>query len=170
MRGEEPLQMKMSIVKRNTLMLRWSLLTAGLIALFWTIYYLVAGEVPATSKIVWVMAHGKQEEIATILPFAISRWWDILIGPIFMPAIIFLATKVKKEDMVIGLIVGLGFGLVARLVFGLVFGLDVGLSVGLGLGLVIGLVIGRGVIVKLLSRIPTFFPKVRNFFLANDKK
>ena len=35
-------------------MWRWSLVTAGTIALFWTIWYLINGSVPVTTQILWL--------------------------------------------------------------------------------------------------------------------
>jgi len=134
-------------------MLRWSLVTGGLIALFWAIYYLIAGSVPTVTSI-------KMTETWTLSsPLGISRWWDILIGPIWSIIIIYLLTKFKDEDddlvvglgagLVAGLGVGLGAGLVADLGVSLVVGLGVslvaGLVAGLGISLVVGLVVGLGV-------------------------
>jgi len=64
------------------------------------------------------------------LPFAISRWWDILFAPIWTFILVFLFTpkKVKGDrDLFFGLVVGLGFGLVIGLGVDLVIGLGVGL-------------------------------------------
>jgi len=98
----------MGNTRKIKLIVRWSLVTAGLIAFFWTIWYLVAGNVPIVTSI-------KMTETWTIqLPFGISRWWDILIGPIWATAIILISTSeriTKDEDFVIGLVAGLGAGL-----------------------------------------------------------
>lgn len=94
--------------RQYKLMFRWSLLTTGLIALFWTIWYLIAGSVPTITSI-------KMTDTWTyFLPFGISRWWDILIGPIWSTIIILLLTtfKVKDDDWPAGLVFGLAFGLV----------------------------------------------------------
>ena len=83
------------------------------------------------------------------LPFAISRWWDILFAPIWTFILVFLFTpkKVKGDrDLFFGLVVGLGFGLGV----GLGFGLGVGLIIGLGFGLGFGLVFGMGVGLRFL--------------------
>ncbi len=59
--------------RTKQLMVRWSLVTSDLIALFWSIYYLIAGSVPTVSSI-------KMTGTWTIsLLFGISLWWDILI-------------------------------------------------------------------------------------------
>ena len=146
--------------RKINLMWRWSVLTAGLIALFWTIWYLTAGSVPTISSI--KMTPNWTPE----LPFGISRWWDVLIGPIWSVVLIFLFTneKMKKTDdlvfslalgMVFGLVFSLGFGLVFSLVVSLAFGLVVGLTLSLVIspvfGLILGLVIGLflGLVVSL---------------------
>src|SRR4030042_1659006 len=63
--------------RKRKLMWRWSLITAGLIALFWTMWYLITGQVPVMTSIKMT------PELTWQLPFGISRWWDILIGPIW---------------------------------------------------------------------------------------
>jgi len=74
-------------MRKQKLMIRWSILTACLVAMFWTIWYLIAGYVPVVASIKitpnWVY----------VLPFNISRWWDVLIGPIWSTTIIFLLTN-----------------------------------------------------------------------------
>ena len=117
---------------------RWSLVTAGLIAVFWTVWYLINGSVPMVTSI-------KMTPTWTIeLPFSVSRWWDVLIGPIWSTIIIIpLFTDEKNigedEDLVFGLVPGLAFGLI---ILGLPFGLAFGLPIGLVFGLVFGLVYG----------------------------
>ena len=115
--------------RKRKLMWRWSLITASLIALFWTIWCLVTGQVPVMTSIKMT------PEWTWQLPFGISHWWDILIGPIWSVILISLFTNkriTKNEDLVFGLAVGLAVGLVVGLAVGLVFGLAVGLGVGLG--------------------------------------
>lgn len=119
---------------RQVLMFRWSLVTAGLIALFWTIWYLVAKSVPIVAEI------SVTKDLSYQLPFYISRWWDILLGPAYSCIFVYLFSiheKIRKgEDLDFKLYLGLGFGLFLGLVFGLVFGLGShGLVFGLGLGL-----------------------------------
>ena len=128
----------MDFARRNKLIIRWSLVTAGLITLFWTGWYLVNGSVPVVTSIQmtpnWTVA----------LPFSISRWWDVPIGPIWSSILILFFTnkQVRKGDLVIGLIFGLVSGLVSGLVFFLVIGLVYGLAYGLVFFLVIGLISG----------------------------
>ena len=127
--------------RRKRLMWRWSLISAGLIAAFWSVWYLVAGEVPVVTSIRLTPNHSWE------MPFGISRWWDILIGPIWSLVLIPLFTseqKEEKEDFFVGLAFGLGVGLVASLVVGLDACLLVSLAVGLGAGLRAGRDIGLG--------------------------
>ena len=54
---------------------RWSLVLTGVIFLFWTGYHFIAGAVPVSESVQifrWEFS----------LPFAISRWWDLMLGPI----------------------------------------------------------------------------------------
>ena len=125
-------------MRTKQLMLRWSLVTGGLIALSWVIYYLIAGSVPTVTSMkvtdTWTLS----------LPFGISRWWDILIGPIWSIIIIYLFTKLKGKDgdLVAALVAGLGFGLIFGLIFGLASGLAFGLASGLAFGLAASLIFG----------------------------
>lgn len=109
------------------LIIRWSLMTASLIALFWAIYYLVVGSVPAINTISF-MGWSLYDA-----PDSVNRWWSIAIGPIWSMAFILLSqtTHPKKgswftinPDMDISYvgtcIVGAIFGLV--LVFGFIVG------------------------------------------------
>ena len=118
--------------QKKKMMLRWSIVSAGLIALFWAIWYWKTGSVP--------VVHGiKMTGNWTVsLPFGMSRWWDILVGPIWAIIVILIFTNSKiseDEDLVVGLVAGLGVGLVFWLVVGLLFGLAAGLATGLGTGL-----------------------------------
>lgn len=100
---------------------RWSILTAGFIALFWTIWYLRIGQVPIVNSI-------KITPDCTIqLPFGVSRWWDIL--PIWSIILISIFTnktfseKIKKYPNLVG-----------RLGMGLGFSLVIGVGYALGIG------------------------------------
>jgi len=67
--------------------------TTGLIALFWAIWYSVAGKVPIVASIRMNL------DWTCVLPFNLSRWWDILIGPIWSIAgILLLTSQDLKED------------------------------------------------------------------------
>lgn len=134
---------------------RWSLLTAGLIALFWIIWYLINGEVPVVENIVL----NNKGDIFFQLPFAVSRWYDIFIGPIGSVILISLFTNKKISDnedfgitLTFGLVFGLIYGLihdmtaiiiinlVCGLIFGPIYGLIFGLVASLTFGLTAGLV------------------------------
>jgi len=101
--------------RKVKLMVRWSIFSAVLIAAFWTIWYLVAGQVPAVESI-------KMTETWTIqLPFAMSRWWDILIGPIWSIIIILVVTigRFQSEGAssalavtILGITIGAGLRLI----------------------------------------------------------
>lgn len=122
----------------NRLIILWSLATAGLITLFWWIWYLIAGSVP----------------IVTSYVLGISRWWDILLGPIFSTIIVLLLTHPSakqgdKKDLIKDLLIGVGGGLFIYLIVSL-FSLEYGLKLsttfmtfcGLSFGLIFALVLG----------------------------
>ncbi len=125
--------------RRNRLMFRWSLVTAGAIALFWGIWYLIAGSVPTPSDAGWF---GWK-------PPLISRWWDILIGPIWSIAMIWTLRPTPEKDeksiwletFLTGLLFGQFGGLVGGLVAGLLQGLICGLACTLGATLFLWLTI-----------------------------
>ncbi len=111
---------------------RWSLLTAGLIASFWAIVYLATGQVPAVTAVkineAWILR----------FPLRMSRWWDVLIGPIWSTfgALAFTRWEVRENRWLgASLLFGLLFGLAAGLGFGVPFGLAAGFIVGLIFGL-----------------------------------
>ncbi|MEX0869821.1 MAG: hypothetical protein WDZ39_00100 [Candidatus Spechtbacterales bacterium] len=139
--------------RRNKLMLRWSIFTFAAIAAFWTIWYFTAGSVPVVHEIQLT------ESTTLTLPFAVSRWFDVLLGPVYSVLLIQTFYAAKKEESVdgdlvaglaVGLFAGLAFalasvlagGLAFALAFGLVFGLAVGLVVALAFALAFGLVAG----------------------------
>ncbi|MDD5331547.1 MAG: hypothetical protein PHE43_01850 [Candidatus Nanoarchaeia archaeon] len=158
--------------RRNKIILRWSILTAGLIALFWAIWYLITGNVPIVNKIEmtghWNLA----------LSFGISRWWDILIGPIWSTILIIILTNKRiknqknfKENLFVfglnsgivlilalsGIMSNFNFHVLSLGVAGLFFGIAEGWSkhnFEFGLGLVLGsfliLTLVSGIAVTLL--------------------
>ncbi len=121
-------------------MWRWSLLTGGLIALFWLIWRFSAGSVPVVQNV------KVTDSWTWELPFRISRWWDVLIGPIWSVVVIslFPARKSSSREGTSSVLVtvGLALGLIVSLIYGLVFGLIVSLTYGLTYTLVLGLAIG----------------------------
>jgi len=110
----------MDTEKMKKLMVRWSVLTAGVIALFWGAWYLITGSIPVVTEI-------RMASNWTIhLPFGISRLSDVAVGPIWSTLLIWIfckrnEKKEEKEDLVFGLIVGLVFGLAYGLAYGLVY-------------------------------------------------
>ncbi|MEK7516471.1 MAG: hypothetical protein AAB562_02640 [Patescibacteria group bacterium] len=70
---------------------RWSLLTSIPIALYWGIWYLVHRSIPS-------QALPTENLLASLFPYTISRWWDILIGPIWTTTLILLVTSKKMSD------------------------------------------------------------------------
>lgn len=158
----------MDKARRNSLMWRWSLLTAGLITLFWAIWYLINGNVPTTTQIIW----DKQNEIIWTLPFGISRWWDILFGVVWMNIWIILVVHPlykrfqdgsSQEDLFICLVTGLIL-LTAVLSFGLVLDLVI-LVFGLIACLIFGLILGLIFIIKLSE--PTLI-RIGNWLTAKE--
>lgn len=141
--------------RRKKLMTRWSLVTAGAIALFWTAWYLINGSVPQDPLV------------------GISRWWDILLGSLYSAALILIFTSEKVEkcchdmdrllntdlrdlkitdplfwltsclttSLIAGLIAGLFIGPIAGLATGLAASLIAGLAT-LAASLIVGLIIG----------------------------
>jgi len=122
-------------VRQKKLMWRWSIVTAGIMTLFWTVWYWINGEVPTTTSIfLSINNEDHSKDIFWNLPFGISRWWDILIGPIWSVALIKLFTNKRVYNNN-----DISFTLVSALFIGIFFGLVLGLSPELGLGLTISL-------------------------------
>lgn len=146
---------------RRQLIERWSIMTvliSELIALSLVICHQFTGEVPTITsiKLLWDWSYA--------LPFGISRWWDLLAGPILSTIIMVFPTnlltdkRLKKdenqdqplEDLFFGLIAGalpallvaMGGGLLPALVPALVIGLLIALMYPLGIGLEIAGVAG----------------------------
>lgn len=158
--------------------------SAGVTALFWSIWYFAVGLVPSVSQIRF------SETITWQLPFPVSRCWDVFIVPIWAILFIWVFTRRWKSlvfavypkthlgtGLAIGLIYGALFGLPAalhynNLIFGLFFGLGVnlilfslifgpafgiasGLSYYLVLCLPLGLLFGLGL--SICCVIPIYF-------------
>jgi hypothetical protein len=131
---------------RYKLVFRWSLASAAAIALFWAGWYLIQGSVPVVTELRF------SEKFVYHLPVVMSRWWDVLLGPIYSMAVIYIITANHDVKEVYGLALGSGllyglmFGFVLGVIFGfgykLNFGLTGGLIFGIGYGLVVGLVLG----------------------------
>lgn len=99
------------------LMVKWSFLSGGLIALFWIAWHLVIGTVP-------------------IVPwFSVSRWWDIILGPIYSVSIILHSTQKNMDTEKMGL---LNHSVPLMLFFGMIDGAIAGVPGSL-FGVVFGL-------------------------------
>lgn len=132
---------------------RWSLVTGVIIAAFWTIYS-IFGDVPSVTNIKMM-----NKSWTIPLPFTISRWWDIVIGPLWSTFfVLFLTSKARKSEC-----------LDAGLVFGLIFGLDFGLVFGLFFGLVFGLTSGLVTIIKMVVR-ARFWSNFRDWMMVVKEK
>ncbi|MEK7494102.1 MAG: hypothetical protein AAB630_03025 [Patescibacteria group bacterium] len=132
--------------RKIKLMVRWSILTAALIAAFWGVWYLVAGSVPVTQL------------------FAISRWWDILLGPIFAVVFVFLLTNdwiLEKTLMCQSMNADFfGVGLICCPFLGLVYGLEIGLITG---------VVFLPLLVMTLCPASIVRKKIKDFLLAKEE-
>lgn len=146
-------------------MWRWSLVSFIAIGLFWLFWYLSTGEVPVVREIQIT------KEWTLTLPFGISRWWDMLIGPIWSVSLATTLTTYKDRYitlliMVVGFAIGsffglpiwwfvepimaLTIGLLSWLIIGIAVGLldtrlESGLNAGLSFSLTFGLTIGLGI-------------------------
>lgn len=129
--------MEISEYRLNKLALRWSIVAAAAVALFWGVWYLVVGSVPATSEIaVWPIWD-------IPLPFAVSRWWDVAAAPVFVQIALRIyrlaARHIEASDasyvvMAVGFVIGLFFSLPFAVAGAIVFGLVLGFVFGLGAG------------------------------------
>jgi len=146
-------------VKKHIKIFWWlSLISAALIALLWALYGYYKGGVPVATYI-QITPHQ-----LLLLPLSISRWWDILIGPIWSAIIVFsfIGVKENRHDLVFGLFISLVTGLIAAspdigvslvLMFGITFGILTGLNVkpgarlnaSLNAGFIFGTGVGLGV-------------------------
>lgn len=93
---------------------RWSLLTSALIALFWGIWYLANGSVPAHT-----VQFPLTNDLTVAFLYPVSRWWDVTIGPLWTTALILLVTSKKMSDKQIPSTFGVGllFGWLVSLAF-----------------------------------------------------
>jgi hypothetical protein len=93
---------------------RWSLVTFGTIVLFWTIYRFTVGAVPTTPSSIFI-----DKDVSWDLPFSISRWWDVVFGPLGAASLVSIICSLdalfedsEKESEQGSLIFGLVIGLI----------------------------------------------------------
>lgn len=161
------------------LMWRWSLVTAALITAFWHIWAIFA-PVPAVYSITINMDYSCQ------LPFPISRWWDVLFGPIYSALFIWIwyrLMQLKKNrnelasavilQLMMAVGVGLGFGLIPGTI---AFKIAPGLTFGLAFSLLTFMLIclpalalfwgSTYILAKVTSR--NFWTAVRNWLMVKN--
>jgi len=73
-------------------MIIWAILSALAVSVFWLNWRLITGFVPVVDKI--KICKG----LSYGLPFAISRWWDILFAPAWAMVILWLVGRKWEED------------------------------------------------------------------------
>lgn len=78
----------MSALKKSQI--EWTVLLTAIVALFWSIQHLVAGEVPEVKEV-------RVADLTIVLPFGISRWWDILIVPIWSATFIWFGNQCDRQ-------------------------------------------------------------------------
>jgi hypothetical protein len=120
---------------------------SGLTAVFWAIWLVFKGHIPEINCIKIT------SEYAINLPFEMSRWWDILLGPVY-GVIFVIANKINDDDdlfivsFVITLVVTAFLAwttpltIIALLTAGIIISLLVNYETSLGIGLVFALLIG----------------------------
>jgi len=114
--------------------LRWSLISAGAIALFWLVFYIKNGYVPVVGD-----APGSYWPVACLS--GMSRWWDVLIGPLWAFPLAFAATFLTKEGLDDD-DVNIAHGAVVGFVVGAVVGFVYGPTIGFNLSFIAGLIVG----------------------------
>jgi len=168
--------------QRDALMWRWSLISAGAIALFWAIYWMVTGEVPYAFTVKTFLT----EEIN--LPVGLSRWWDILLGPLWTCLAILLWWDNPNLKTVIyfslmGIIIsgvwiiaGSALGFVVTTLMSIIFGIIGGFVLGfcthndkvlwLALSLPFSAGLWVGLIYGIICSVATFFISIISFVIG----
>ena len=75
-----------------TKMWRWSLLSALVVGAYWLEFFLLKGFVPVETT----MGFWTNSWVLVKLNFPVSRWFDILIGPIWLSVLIFWANTSQE--------------------------------------------------------------------------
>ncbi len=140
----------MNPVRREKIMLRFSVFTASLFAAFWGIWYYIAGEIPMGLYPEWFS-----------LDIPLSRWTDVLAGPIYTVMVVMALSIYKDKDrqdkvspldgpLCIATFCGICLGACIGLLYSLIFGLALALFIFSSITLV------GGLIVALIKLIPQF--------------
>lgn len=149
--------------RRIRLVVIWSVLTAALITGFLGIHHLIAGSVPETEIVIL----GERM-------FFLSRWWDILLGPIYSITFISVFTSEKAYNELLGKDnSGLGFPM--NLASGIVLFLSIFCIASFGIiGGVVCILIECFFIIFIFSSFRLFssvaWEKTWAFLLAKNKK
>lgn len=121
----------MNAKRERKIMLRISLISTIPIALLWVLYRKFVGEVPEMTQMAFMPG------LIWKLPFGISRWYDVLLGPFYVIFFIKLSTikNRDKDSMLHHLVCGLTPGLI----FGLILGMFCGLFYGVYMAMLFGI-------------------------------
>jgi len=145
--------LKITMKKR---MFRWSLVSTGAIALFWLVFWAVKGYVPVVNS-------APDDWLISYIP-GISRWWDILIGPLWSIPLAGLSVLCSKKldaennsDIAFSIVVGFVAGIIAGFVYGPVVGFNFSIVAGIVVGIVIGFTydVGSGIIATIAYSLTT---------------
>jgi len=139
-------------------------LSGALPAVFWTFFYFFAGWVPEVDFFRILTVSATKGYMGWMLLFEISRWWDILFGPVFFSIILLFLTSRRFEkikfQLICGSAIGAAFGLICALFFWHEFSLSFGLVSVFFLALIFGVVDGffLGLVVGLIGSFSVGLP------------
>ena len=80
----------MEEIQKRRMLWRIPFVTMVVVALFWGVWWLIAGDVPSVTSLKIMSG------TSLTLPFAISRGWDILFAPAWALAIVAITLRLKK--------------------------------------------------------------------------
>lgn len=135
----------------------WPTVTFLGLAAYWTIWSLVIGKVPVISGL------NKVDGTILSLPFFISRWWDLLFGPLIVlliakPVIKFWSklsgtTELQVDYFAMCVMLSVVLSVYAYMFQDITQGLNLMLLVAFGFGLLFGAVLGVVEIIALFSKL-----------------
>ena len=97
----------------------WSIFSAAVIAAFWMIWRIYIGPVPEINTLAMT------DSRTIVLPFAVSRWFDIFLGPLHAFSIYAAAVHIGRVPVRVTAIILLVFTLCIGLIQGIMAGLSV---------------------------------------------